>query len=139
MKFKIEMKSWDDPDAWRKGNSGIYLLIFPNGMKYIGKSKCIPLRIDQHLNDFRYRKTDWHAAALKTFLLTEKKGKLTWKEVFYSFLREVKVYVQTCEEGLETAYEKQALREIDKNGFREQYYNTQYPKPIKEVDFTGLI
>lgn len=151
MKFKIEMKSYFDSDAWGKGVSGIYLLIFPNGMKYVGKSKNIRKRIGQHVKAFCSREPDWHATALETFYKVEREVK--YSEEFVSvriinfdveklikqFWNKVKIYIQTCEEGLKTAYEKQALREIDKNGFREQYYNTQYPKPIKEVDFTGLI
>lgn len=43
--------------------AGIYLLKFPNGMKYLGKSKRINRRIREHLQDSRA----WHEKARKTY------------------------------------------------------------------------
>lgn len=45
---------------------GIYMLIFPNGMRYLGKSIHINQRIRQHFKAFSFS-SDWHSIARSTF------------------------------------------------------------------------
>ena len=45
---------------------GIYMLIFPNGMRYLGKSIHINERIRQHFKAFSFA-SDWHSIARSTF------------------------------------------------------------------------
>lgn len=46
--------------------SGIYMLIFPNGMRYLGKSVHINERIRQHFKAFSFS-SDWHSIARPSF------------------------------------------------------------------------
>lgn len=48
------------------GIPGIYMLIFPDGKRYLGKSKDISRRIRQHFKAFSFY-SDWHSIARPTF------------------------------------------------------------------------
>lgn len=46
--------------------SGIYMMQFPNGKRYLGKTKHFNRRLREHFRDFSFA-SDWHAAARTTF------------------------------------------------------------------------
>lgn len=46
--------------------SGIYVMQFPNGKRYLGKTKHFNRRLREHFRDFSFA-SDWHAAARITF------------------------------------------------------------------------
>lgn len=47
-------------------SSGIYVMVFPDGKRYLGKTKHFNHRLRQHFRDFSFA-SDWHAAARPTF------------------------------------------------------------------------
>lgn len=61
-------------------NSGIYMMIFPNGMRYLGQSKHINQRIRGHFRAFSYD-NDWHAAARTTFTQLKLENKYEFQSI----------------------------------------------------------
>lgn len=61
-----EIKRWSFSYLDKHYTSGIYVMEFPNGMRYLGKSKNIPRRLREHFKDFSYA-SDWHSAARPIF------------------------------------------------------------------------
>lgn len=62
---RIDKWSFSYLDKYYSG-SGIYVMQFPNGKRYLGKTKHFSDRLRQHFRDFSFA-SDWHAAARTTF------------------------------------------------------------------------
>ena len=137
-------------------DSGIYLMIFPNGMRYLGKSKHINKRIRQHFKDF-FNAKDWHKDAYYTFTKKPKPERPPshpdWKritknrqeiidaemEIFYrkryeiavDFFKNVQLYVwRVSVEDITTA-ENACLQRIVDRDSQDRYYNTVYPRQYR--------
>lgn len=134
--YEIRMEKYCDFAPKQRNGAGIYLMIFPNGMRYIGKSIHIKDRLKQHIYAFYKKKEgDWHGRAVETFAA----GAETKDDIWKCFWRAVDFYIMPTEKGMEGEYETAALKQIMENGKMEEFYNTSYPKDKKEDLFYGLL
>lgn len=125
----IKLKPYNECSVNERRGAGIYLMVFPSGMKYVGRSKNILKRLNGHIYSFfNPRENDWHREGVKEFCPAAKNKDDVWK----GFWRQVAFYIMPCEEGEEYELEDRALIEITINGKRNEYYNTAYP--IKEEE-----
>lgn len=145
----VERFNFKTLDRYFSG-AGIYLMEFPNGMRYLGKSKHINKRIRQHFQDFLTAK-DWHNEAYWTFtnkpkpqrpntpLSNRRKAQQTFDEeleIYYEkrykivldFFKNVSLYVWEVEEADITLAENACLQRIADRGKKHNYYNTSYPR-----------
>lgn len=116
--------------------SGIYIMSFPNGMKYLGKSKHINKRIRQHFLDFS-NASDWHAAARSTFTkyklpqfnlkLQDEYNRIRYK-MACDFFHKIKLYIWEVPEDKITWAEDSCLNQIQIENNQSKFYNSQYPK-----------
>ena len=142
--------------------SGIYVMIFPDGKRYLGKSKHLNRRIREHFRDFSFA-SDWHSAAAHTFTqlqlpvvhmpdhsdwkrITQKRRLILeqereecrkeYNEIRYrmacDFFKNVQLWIWEVPVDQITEAEDWCLNEITALGKRENYYNTVYPKPKEE-------
>lgn len=104
-------------------SSGVYLMIFSNGMKYLGKSNKLGSRLSTHISEFRFGK-NWHEKL-------NQQGK-TFHDTIQWFRNNVQFFICECEP--EDLYEKYCLSIIKNRGEQDQYYNAQYPKELLLIE-----
>lgn len=105
---------------------GVYLMVFPNGMKYLGKSNHLGKRLISHISGFR-KGEKWYGAAKQTFCDIEEPS---FYQVWEAF-RDNVVYYITYDDKPEEL-EQEYLKRIELNFRTKEYYNTQYPEVTYE-------
>ena len=141
-KFKFkQIKDWSFSklDKEYRG-SGIYMMVFPNHQRYLGKSVHINRRLREHFRDFSFS-SDWHDKARESF---------TQLKLF--LLPEVLDNPSNNERDLMTSYAKEKYphwkrltKERKKNIYEEylkplydEYQKSVEQKEVKEKEYTTI-
>lgn len=100
---------------------GVYLLVFPNGMKYVGMSKNLHKRILTHCKNLSSpkNKTPWYSKAAET---------INTKQGFVEIMKQLEILIYFCDNPEEV--EKELLIDIWVQGNQNLFYNTAYPKGL---------
>lgn len=105
-------------------DAGVYLMLFPNGMKYIGKSNHLGKRLISHVSAFK-KGNDWHGKAKDCFCPIKNP---TFYQMWESFVQNVEYYIYTVPAGEEDKLEEHYLKQIAFRFNQKMYYNTKYPE-----------
>lgn len=128
-KKDLDYKKVKNGEGWSSA-AGVYLMVFPNGMNYIGKSNHIGKRLISHISAFKKprRKNDWHGEAAKVFHF---KGD-NFYDYWQDFVQNVDYYIYETEPGKEEELETYYLKQIALRFNQKLYYNTKYPVLTEE-------
>ena len=108
-----------------QNKSGLYVLEFCNGKRYVGETGKLVQRLNQHYKEiWQGTKGDWHSEVNKMILQKCNEYGATFR---YEFLRCTKLYIQyTDTKEQAQILEKKAFKEICKNDTKGIYYNLKY-------------
>lgn len=103
---------------------GVYLMIFPNGMKYLGKSNHVGKRLVAHISKFK-KGEGWYGAARPSFCSIKDPS---FFQLWENFRNKVDFFVAFSEkENEEIEMEELYLKRIKMNFRTKEYYNSVYP------------